>query len=229
MLVLGLDFETTGIDPKKDLIIEVGAVVWDVEQKKPKAVFSELVHIDQPIPLPVSKITGIYDSDIQAWGQPIHDVLLRLKQLSDPCDYIVAHNGAKFDKLFLSRYIEQNPLWNIEKPWIDTLTDVPYPHEIVTRKLNFLAAEHGFLNPFVHRAVFDVLTMLRVFSLYSMDSILENLSSPLVKIMAKVSYEEKSKAKDLGFRWDPQNRYWYMEIRKLAWEKREFPFPTALL
>jgi len=51
----------------------------------------------------------------------------------------------------------------------------------------------------------------------------------MVKIMAQVSYEDKSKAKDHGFRWDPQNRYWYMAIRKLAWEQRQFPFPTSLL
>lgn len=229
MLVLGLDLETTGIDPKKDLIIEVGAVVWDVEKKKPKAIMSDLVYIDQPIPEPVVQITGITDDDIKTWGLEIHEVLLRLRRLSETCDYVIAHNGAKFDQLFLQRYSEQNSMWHIDKPWIDTLTDVPYPREIVTRKLNFLAAEHGFLNPFAHRAVFDVLTMMRVFSGYPMERILENLKSPLVKIMAKVSYEEKSKAKDLGFRWDPQNRYWYMEIRKLAWEERQFPFPTEIL
>jgi DNA polymerase-3 subunit epsilon len=229
MHVLGLDFETTGIDPEKDLIIEVGAAVWDVSNKRPKALLSEMIAIDIPVPPLITQITGITDSDLQQWGVPVHDVLLRLKQMASMCDYVIAHNGTRFDQLFLNRYGQQNPLWVIDKPWIDTMTDLPYPHNIVTRKLSFLAAEHGFLNPFSHRAVFDVLTMLRVFSLYPLTDVLANLQSPLVKIMAKVSYEEKSKAKDLGFRWDPQNRFWYMEIRQRTWEKREFPFPTALL
>jgi DNA polymerase-3 subunit epsilon len=144
--------------------------------------------------------------------------------MAEHCEYIVAHNGTRFDRLFLEKQT-----WKPEKPWIDTLTDVPYPNEIVTRKLNFLAAEHGFLNPFPHRAIFDTLTMLKVFSLYAIDHVVEDMKSPLVKIMAQVSYEEKSKAKDLGFRWDPQNRHWYMEIRRLAWERRVFPFPTSLI
>jgi len=174
MFVLGLDLETTGIDPNKDLIIEVGAVVWDVKTQKPRALMSELVSIDQSVPAECSAITGITDEDLKIWGQPLNDVMLRLKQLTYECDYVVAHNGAKFDRLFLQRYYDQNPLWSFEKPWIDTLTDVPFPKQIITRKLNFLAAEHGFLNPFSHRAVFDVLTMMKVFSSYSFEEILRN-------------------------------------------------------
>ncbi len=229
MYVLGLDFETTGVNPKSDHIIEVGAVVWDVEKKKPKAILSELVAVEGSIPEQIVKITGIEDDDIKNWGENIHDVLLRLKKLSHSCDYVVAHNGLQFDQQFHTRYSDQNPMWVIDKPWIDTMTDLPYPHHVVTRKLNFLAAEHGFLNPFSHRAVFDVLTMMRVFSTYPFEAILQNIESPLVKIKAKVSFEEKSKAKDLGFRWDPQNRYWYMELRQRAWQEREFPFETALI
>lgn len=229
MFVLGLDFETTGVDPRKDEVIEVGAVVWDVERKKPAAIYSDLIPSDKPLSAEVMKVTGLTDEDLRRWGQPLESVLKKLSNLASKCQYIVAHNGNKFDKLFLERLLQEFPHPGFNSPWIDTLTDVPYPDQIVTRKLSYLAAEHGFLNMFSHRAVFDVLTMMKVVSMYDFNHILKTLNSPMLKIIAQVSYEEKSKAKDMGFRWDPNQRIWYMEIRKAHFEARQFPFPTAVV
>ncbi len=229
MFVLGLDFETTGVDPRKDDIIEVGAVVWDVDKKKPAAIYSDLIPADRPLSDEVMKVTGLTDDDLRRFGQPQDVVFKKLSNLAGKCQYIVAHNGNKFDKLFLERLLQQQPLPNFNLPWIDTLTDIPYPDSIVTRKLSYLAAEHGFLNMFNHRAVFDVLTMMKVVSQYDFNHILKTLNSPMLKIVAQVTYDEKAKAKDMGFRWDPNQRVWYMEIRRAHFEARQFPFPTSVV
>lgn len=229
MFVLGLDFETTGVDPRKDDVIEVGAVVWDVDHKKPAAIYSDLIPADRPLSDEVMKVTGLTDDDLKRFGQPQDMVFKKLSNLAAKCQYIVAHNGNKFDKLFLERVLQQQPLPNFNLPWIDTLTDIPYPDSIVTRKLSYLAAEHGFLNLFSHRAVFDVLTMMKVVSQYDFNHILKTLNSPMLKIVAQVTYDEKAKAKDMGFRWDPNQRVWYMEIRRAHFEARQFPFPTSVV
>ena len=43
MLILGVDFETTGLDTQKDSIIEVGAVLWDTQRKMPLQIYSDLM------------------------------------------------------------------------------------------------------------------------------------------------------------------------------------------
>lgn len=233
MLVLGVDFETTGVDPYNDDIIEVGAVLWDVDEHRPLLMVSDLVTTTRNIPPQITEITGIHPEDLKSYGISLDQALERLARAARPASYLVAHNGLKFDKLFLERACggagSERYLSSFNRPWIDTLTDLPYPNSITTRKLSYLAAEHGFLNPFRHRALFDVLTMLKVLSNYEFAKVLEAQRSPLVKLVAKVSYEEKSKAKDLGFRWDPNQRYWYMEVRQAIVESKSFPFPVAIV
>lgn len=229
MFVLGLDFETTGVDTNTDDIIEVGGVVWDTVRKKPVRIMSELVKTEKVISPAIQKLTGITPEEVEEWGCEPREALQQLAALAAPCDYIVAHNGHRFDRLILERYLARQPDIQINQPWIDTLTDLPYPEEIGTRKLPYLASEHGFLNPFSHRAVFDVLTMMKIFSRYSMDDIIELRESPLMRVVAKVSFEEKDKAKVMGFRWDPQGRQWYMDIKQIHLNDMQFPFPTAIV
>ncbi len=166
MLLLGLDLETTGLDIGSSEIIEIGAVLWDWSRKIPLKINSDLVQCEKPVPPEISALTGIEDQQLRDWGLPLNEALARLHDLSLAADYVVAHNGNGFDRLFLERVWLHHPQTKFQKKWIDTLTDLPLGSKINTRKLGYLAAEHGFLNPFSHRAVFDVLTMLKVMSHY---------------------------------------------------------------
>jgi len=228
MLVLGLDLETTGLDFESDEIIEVGAAVWDTEQKKPLRVFSELVRPHQPVPEEITKITGISQDDIQSVGQAPEAVFKQLLDLADGCNYVVAHNGKDFDKRFLDKALKEFGM-SLDLPWIDTMFDIPFPDSIKSRKLTHLCADHGFLNPFSHRAVFDVLSMFSVVSQYQFNEIEELYKSPQRKLIAKVSFEEKDKAKQAGFRWDPGQKHWYKTLKECQINATSFDFPTDIL
>lgn len=216
MLLLGLDLETT-IEPKVEdsKIIEVGACSWDTERKCPVQILSSLVSIDRPTALSpeTTALTGITSEMLVRYGEPIEDVLERLSGMEDSCDFIVAHNGNEFDKIVLCKYADY-----LIAPWIDTMTDVPYPESITTRKLSFLAAEHGFLNPFPHRAVFDVMTMLKILECYDLQEVIALSKSPTIQCTAHVSFDDKQKAKSLGYWWLSNRKLWVKNFKECMFE-----------
>lgn len=225
MIVLGVDLETTGLDPINDKIIEIGAVLWDTEQNKPLKLISELIQSEVTVSEEITRITGITNEDLQKHAIPLAEGMKRLKELVDVSQYFVGHNGREFDKLFLDKACADVGI-SCDLPWIDTLQDIPYPETISSRKLTHLCAEHGFLNPFSHRAVFDVLSMLEVLSKYDFTEVEKYQQSPEMKLVAKVSYDDREKAKRAGFRWDPQGKTWYKKVKECQLPQLNFDFPV---
>jgi DNA polymerase-3 subunit epsilon len=227
MNVLGLDFETTwgppgeGVDPKKSRIIEAGAVLWDTARKQPLRIYNQVcpwLPEFGPFDERVTGLTGLTEEDLNKHGRPTPQVLLNLVQLMGMADAVVAHNGTGFDKPVFFTEIGRHGIELPEAvkvmPWYDTSCDVPYPKDIETRKLQFLAPAHGFLNPFSHRAIFDVLSMLKVMSNYDVAEIHRRATAQKVKIRAMTSkpWEDGGKsnqaAKDRGFRFDGDVKLW---------------------
>lgn len=220
MLLCGVDFETNGLDLSNSLITEVGAVIWDTEHSAPVAILNKLVrHAEFVLPPEIIKLTGITYELIQDYGEPPEKVFEELHSFIKSCNYVVAHNGALFDKPMLEAEMKRQGKELVKKPWIDTTTDVPFPEEMQTRKLVYLAAEHGFVNPFAHRALFDVLTMLKVLEKYKLADVCRLASEPTITIKAVVSYEDRDKAKARGFRWDGQNKQWIKSLKQSQLEK----------
>lgn len=229
MLVLGLDLETSGLNYEKDQIIEIGAVLWDTETHSPKKVFNELIYFDNlNLPNEVQSITGISVDDLKTYGIPLSDALKTLTDLVNKAEYLVGHNAVNFDAEFLNQAYMSYQMPKLKKPWIDTLTDIPYAQEIKTRKLSYLAAEHGFINPFSHRALFDVLTTLKLLSKYDIEEIIMIQQSPLVKVLAHVGFDERDKARRIGFRWDPQQRHWFSEVKQAMIPRMDYPFEYSI-
>lgn len=92
-----LDLETSGMDPKKDSIIEVAMVRF--EDGKEVARLDELISVDFPLPKIIQVITGITDKDIRENGKPHAEVMAEVKKMAAGA-YLVAHN-APFDIGFL--------------------------------------------------------------------------------------------------------------------------------
>lgn len=227
MLILGIDLETTGLNPDTDEIIELGAVIWDTQRQIPIKMYSEMVIAEKQLSAEITSLTGITDQDLTEWGVSPQEALINLESMARKCSSIVAHNGKEFDQLFIARYLKMYPEVQIDLPWIDTLTDLPYSEALKTRKLSYLAAEHGFLNPFAHRSLFDVLTMMKIFSQYPVEEIVNISRSPMVRVVAHVSFEERDKAKAMGFRWDPTRKEWFAGLREVQAKNTEYPFPTS--
>lgn len=230
MKILGVDFETTGLDSTKDRIIEIGAVLWEWETSKPLSLLSELVIVGEPLPEEITRITGITDADLSSFGIDEKAAFWQLCDMMQGCDYVMAHNGNAFDKLFFDQAATRLGR-SAEKVWLDTKLDIKFPDHITTRNLRHLASEHGFLNPFAHRAVFDVLTMLKVASLYDLDEIVSRALEPTLFVQALVSFEDKDKAKARGYYWHGPSRCWWRSFKasEYASEKESCGFRTAIL
>jgi DNA polymerase-3 subunit epsilon len=137
----------------------------------------------------------------------------------------VAHN-APFDRGFLLAELDRHQIAAPVLrglPWIDTLHDIPFATQPDSKKLKYLASDHGFINPFAHRAVFDVLTMLRVLSEYDLSTVVGRAQTPDIIIRAVVPHPKrdgglgKDKAKLAGFRWQDVDgkQYPLMWVKKI--------------
>lgn len=218
MLILGVDVETTGLDPNKEEITEIGAVLWDTEFAAPVKFFNHLLKPSCELPEKVQKLTGITPRLLdEHHSDPLY-VAQELDNLIHKCDYVAAHN-AKFDRAFITVFLhKQLGVTLRDVPWIDSQYDIPYAEEITTRKLTHLAAEHGFVNPFAHRAVTDVLTMLQVCSQYNWSEVVTLAAAPTMTIRAKVTFEEKDKARSTGFRWNGDSKVWLKDIKTFQYD-----------
>jgi DNA polymerase-3 subunit epsilon len=224
MLVAGIDFETNSVDAETCSPTEVGIIIWDPKKDVIVETISKLIFVPDEIEVSNHAITGITKDMVSEYGWINQDIRSMLTEWLSDSDWLMAHNVA-FDRTILNR------ITPINKPWIDTMTDVPYPAHIRTRSLPYLAVEHGFMNPFSHRALFDVMAMIKVASAYDFDEILRYAKSPTIWIQAVVSYDDRQLAKDRYFRWDPTNKLWVKQVKELnlEYEEERGEFPIDLL
>jgi DNA polymerase-3 subunit epsilon len=103
-----------------------------------------------------------------------------------------------------------------DTPWLDTQYDVDYPRNCAGRSLIYLAGFHGMVNPFPHRAITDVLTMLTILARYEIKQVIANSQRKWLIVQANVSYDERDKAKGKGFRWQSDGSKTYEK----RWVKR---------
>ncbi|MBD3224635.1 MAG: DEAD/DEAH box helicase [Caldithrix sp.] len=78
-----IDLETTGLDPEKDQIIEIGAIKYERGQEK--EVFEQLINPERPIPEFITRLTGITDKHVQ--DQPT------FSQIFDRLDQFIGHTA----------------------------------------------------------------------------------------------------------------------------------------
>ena len=142
-----LDLETTGLDPARDRVIEIGAVAFTPDRITSS--LEQLVDPGRAVPDTVLRLTGIKQEELRGAASPE----LALRQLADFLRgrQPVGH-GARLDVEFL----EAAGLWDESQEILDTLDIARILLPTATsHSLPLLSTEMGFNQPRPHRALDD--------------------------------------------------------------------------
>ena len=214
--LLILDTETTGLEPSRHRCIEVGAVLFSVPHR---AVLSQLSFLLPCESNEARRVNGI-DPEATRQPQPWQQSLDCLQALVDCADVMLAHNAA-FDR----QWFGQGALPAIDKPWLCSMEDLRWPPELGLRgnpSVRDLALAHGVPVWAAHRALTDCIYLAQVFERCAdLEALLQAGLEPRRLYRARLSYEERHKARDAGFRWN--------EPVSGAWSRRLSEREAALL
>ncbi len=150
-----IDTETTGLDPRQDVIIEVGAVVWRDGEVLEE--YTTLVAPNRPIPPAITRLTGITD-EMVANAPSLYTLRNQLRRLIG--DHFVVGHNVGFDLGFL-----QAESLAVNNRHVDTLTLASILLPSLGRySLNYLAAYLQLPQATYHRALDDARQTCRLFT-----------------------------------------------------------------
>ena len=165
-----LDLETTGLDPKVDKIIEIGAV--RVEKGEITDTFQSFVNPGRMLPSKIIELTGIRDEDLQ--NAPSMDEVLPdfLEFAGDLC--LLGHS-VLFDYSFMKKAVVNKDGKNkYEREGIDTLK-IARKHlaSLESRRLSYLCAYYE-IEQKAHRALEDAVATHKLYWKLAEDFYKEN-------------------------------------------------------
>lgn len=203
-----LDLETTGLDARRDKIIEIGILQFMVHADNPPEIvecYSAVEDPQMPLPKEIAEITGLTDNVLA--GRKIDWLKVRL--LMQTSSIVIAHN-ADFDRSFLEARPE---LAGLACHWGCSVKHILWRKKgFTTRSLNYLAADHGFINPFAHRALFDCATTFRLVAPH-LNELVKNSYEPEIVVSATgAAFEKKDALRTQGYRWDQEVRVWKKRV-----------------
>ncbi|MGK7913673.1 MAG: 3'-5' exonuclease [Synechococcus sp.] len=227
MNVLIVDTETTGLDPQRDRVIELGAILYSIDHHSTLHQLSVLLPTEHN---PQEKLNGISAAASQAVSDPLLDQSLAIfKQMVAEADYAIAHN-ADFDR----QWFDDHHLPKLVKdgqpmPWLCTMSDFRWP--LAAKQggsLVSLALDYGIGVNAAHRALTDCQLIAMLFDrVTDLSSRVALASQPKYMYRAHVSYNDRSLAKEAGFRWNSKAKIW---SRKLGEQEVEtLPFAVSKL
>ncbi|CAM4246929.1 3'-5' exonuclease [Paenibacillus alkaliterrae] len=151
------DFETSGLDPKNDRVIEMAAI--RVVNGEIASEFSTLVRYDGKLSAKITELTGITD-EMTATGMD-EDTAFRIlnRMLGD--HILIAHNAA-FDLGFLHHSLLRIAGRSFNNSFIDTLTISRAMH-VYPHTLKDMCDRYGIPLIGGHRALNDVIACWKLF------------------------------------------------------------------
>lgn len=182
--IIAIDLETTGLDPERDTIIEIGAIRFN--GKRVEEEFTTLINPGRHIPEFITGLTGIEDSMLRS-APRLRDVLPELQDFVGAMP-ILGHN-IRFDLSFLQRY----GLFQLNEV-IDTyeLASVLLP-SASRYNLGALGQQLGILLPASHRALDDArlthAVYLRLFDLAA--SLPLDLLAEIVRLSEPIEWDAR--------------------------------------
>lgn len=154
------DTETTGTRPDKDRIVEIAA--YDPVNNR---TFVQFVHPGCPIPPECIAISGITDDMVSQ--APSFEIIGRdFIEFCGENAVLIAHNNERFDKPFVENECLRSNLTLPSWDWVDTLKwSRKYRSDLPSHALQSLREVYGVEGNQAHRALDDVMTLYRIFSM----------------------------------------------------------------
>jgi DNA polymerase III subunit epsilon len=215
-----VDVETTGINPDRDKIIELGICLFEYSRHDGR-IYKVLGSWDWfedsgfLIPAEITSLTGITDEMVTSQSiddRAVNDLLGRVV-------LVIAHNAA-FDRRFLERRL---PAF-ATKHWACSRSDIDWKAEgIRSSALEFVTYALGFFHD-GHRAASDCRATLHTLAQplprtrrLALQALLERARIPTWRLWARESaIETKDLLKNRGYTWSPgefgRPRCWYRDV-----------------
>lgn len=225
-LAVIIDTETTGLQYKKDEVIEIGAVAFTYNDEGEigdvVGAYSGLQQPSNPILSEITRLTGITDEMVA--GQRFD--IAELERFIEPADLIIAHN-AGFDRPFCEKL---SPAF-IPKAWACSVKEINWAGlGFEGSKLGYLVGQSGLFHT-GHRASDDCHALLEVLDRRSnkggqlpFAELLRTSQMKKLRIFAEnAPFDMKDHLKARGYRWsdgtDGRPKAWWIEVDEHAYDE----------
>lgn len=215
-----IDTETTGLDIKKDFILEIGCALFDTERGSIISYHSDIISwpYDIKITQTITDLTGITNEMIFAYGVNARRAFEYFIKYAHGADYLVGHNIKNYDMPLLEMNLKYLGL-NFSLPLIDSMVDLPNSKLTENKKLKYMAFEHGYIMNKAHRVIDDIQAVSHLMSFYPFEEIEKRSKAKEVTIVAKVKYEDRLLAKNAGFHWNVEKKHWYRTVKEFEFDE----------
>jgi Rad3-related DNA helicase/DNA polymerase III epsilon subunit-like protein len=149
--LVAFDLETTGLSPRSDRILEIGAVRYD-EALRPLEQLQVVVDPQIPIPLAIQRLCGLTDEDVRGAPPPLEAATELAEFCGDAA--LIAHGGT-FDLLFLRALLSESFGSRLIFDTLDLARILLPTYE--SHSLPLLSRRLGITHERPHRALSDAL------------------------------------------------------------------------
>jgi DNA polymerase-3 subunit epsilon len=214
--LLIVDTETTGLSHETDRVIEVAAALYDLEHATPIEFFSSLCRADANPAESVNRIPvgalGRARASNYTWSR-VSDLVGCALRLGLDSAVFVAHR-AEFDRGFFPAALADR------MPWVCSKYDIEWPRSDHGEGLVHVALAHDVPVVAAHRALADVLTLVRLFQRvaemgHDVQAMLARAMRPKARfVVAERAFDAARNAivKAHRFAWDANRREWWRQM-----------------
>lgn len=206
---LALDVEATEPNPLVATIIQVTFIPFKFTDNFDICEIGPIVKMFNdpggPISEEITKLTGITDEMVKNHSLDFDKII----SLFQDVEIVIAHN-AEFDRRILERHVAiPNVVWGC------TFKDIDYKAKFInSRALDYIAFRNGFwFNG--HDSEEDTLALIHILNCTFegktyFQELMENAFEPSFKVILRdTDYADNPLIKEVWFRWDNANKYWY--------------------